>query len=203
MTLTWNEAHKNQQWGKYPNEQVVRWVMKNFGNVPDRSKIRFLDLGCGQGSNTLFLVQEGFSVTAVDQSKDAIEKLEDNLWDLELDKYLILETLITDFAYLGKRNVYDAALDAVSTCHNNNPEVIFNEVHKSLKPNGRLFSILPRIDTWREPFEKYGNVTYFNKDLLDEMFKNKFSYKLGTYDIMDPGDHGHVLKFLLVDATKI
>ena len=35
-----------------------------------------LDLGCGQGRNALFLAQQGFDVTAVDQNELALEILQ-------------------------------------------------------------------------------------------------------------------------------
>ena len=35
-----------------------------------------LDLGCGQGRNALFLAQQGFDVTAVDQNELSLEILQ-------------------------------------------------------------------------------------------------------------------------------
>ena len=44
-----------------------------------------LDLGCGQGRNALFLVQQGFDVTAVDQNELALEILQSIVEQEDLD----------------------------------------------------------------------------------------------------------------------
>ncbi len=56
-----------------------------FGAEPDPSLARFVDLldpsrtvldvGCGQGRNTLFLAQRGFDVDAIDPSRVALDQL--------------------------------------------------------------------------------------------------------------------------------
>ncbi|TSC72169.1 MAG: type 12 methyltransferase [Parcubacteria group bacterium Gr01-1014_38] len=55
-------------WGDLPDE--ILW--KHLGNIP---KGQALDLGCGDGRNSLFLASNGFSVTAVDHSSAAIRRL--------------------------------------------------------------------------------------------------------------------------------
>ncbi len=42
-------------------------LMDFFKNFPDRGKL--LDLGCGQGRNAIPLVQLGYEVTGIDNSK--------------------------------------------------------------------------------------------------------------------------------------
>lgn len=43
---TWEEIHKNQSWGKYPTEHVIRFIARNYYSQ-ERSKIKILDFGCG------------------------------------------------------------------------------------------------------------------------------------------------------------
>ena len=39
---------------EYPSEQVVSFLMKNYGDLKDRSNINILDLGCDWGNNLKF-----------------------------------------------------------------------------------------------------------------------------------------------------
>ena len=64
---------KKQEWGKYPEIELVRFIARSFYAVPDRSKIRILDLGCGTGASMWYLSREGFSVYGIDGSKTAID----------------------------------------------------------------------------------------------------------------------------------
>ena len=47
----WNEVHETRNWGRYPAEELVRFMARNFP-AAQRPKTRVLDLGCGTGANT-------------------------------------------------------------------------------------------------------------------------------------------------------
>jgi len=46
---TWERVFQKQEWGKYPCEELIRFIAKNFYNVADRSKIKILEIGFGSG----------------------------------------------------------------------------------------------------------------------------------------------------------
>ena len=56
-------------WDTGPREELVELV--ESGRI---APSRAIDLGCGTGSNAIFLAQHGFDVTAVDYAASAIEK---------------------------------------------------------------------------------------------------------------------------------
>ena len=58
---------------------------------------------------------------------------------------------------------FDAVVDVVSSAHNTHSEVekIFKEIHRVLKPSGKLFSVLPTNNCSRRPFVGLGHVSYF------------------------------------------
>ena len=56
-------------WDGGPRQELVELV--ESGRI---SPSRAIDLGCGTGSNAVFLAQRGFDVTGVDYSSAAIEK---------------------------------------------------------------------------------------------------------------------------------
>ena len=66
----WDSWHA-ENGPKYPHEKVVQYCFRNYG-PRDRSGVRALDLGCGNGVHTIFLAREGFPVTGLDASKAGI-----------------------------------------------------------------------------------------------------------------------------------
>ncbi|ECL6467391.1 SAM-dependent methyltransferase, partial [Campylobacter jejuni] len=54
----WEQIFSKKEWGKYPSENVIRFIARNFYNVQDRSKINILELGFGTGANLWFCAKE-------------------------------------------------------------------------------------------------------------------------------------------------
>lgn len=44
----WETVHSTQEWGMYPTEHVIRFIARNYYNVPEREKIKILDLDVEQ-----------------------------------------------------------------------------------------------------------------------------------------------------------
>ncbi|WP_076606350.1 methyltransferase domain-containing protein [Cystobacter fuscus] len=65
-----------------------------------------LDLGCGEGRNSLYLATQGFKVTAVDLSKNAIAKLN----HMSERAGVAVKTIVTDLMDLEFTEEYDAIL---------------------------------------------------------------------------------------------
>jgi len=61
----WNETHK-----KYCDSKIVydNWL-DDYTDVLNKCKSSVLDLGCGTGNDTLYLVERGFNVIACDYSE--------------------------------------------------------------------------------------------------------------------------------------
>src|SRR5262245_48811464 len=71
----WERIFREREWGRYPQEEVVRFVARNFYGAPARAAVKMLEIGCGPGSGTSwFIAREGFSLTGIDASPTAIEK---------------------------------------------------------------------------------------------------------------------------------
>ena len=77
----WEKIHKERDWGRYPSEELVRFIGKNFFKYDKetRKNIKILELGTGQGANVWFLLREGFNVYGIDISQSAIRKMQDRL----------------------------------------------------------------------------------------------------------------------------
>lgn len=54
-----------------------------------------IDIGCGMGRNSIYLAQQGFSVTAIDFSKKGIERLQQRAREKELQIHAIAQDVTT------------------------------------------------------------------------------------------------------------
>ena len=72
----------------YPDDQVVRGVLRSFPNGGTGYKA--IDLGCGAGRHTKLLLDQGFYVKAIDidnqnifDTKSILSEYDDNKYSLE------------------------------------------------------------------------------------------------------------------------
>lgn len=56
----------------YPWDCVVSFVLRYFPHDRPRENVRILEVGCGTAANLWFAAREGFNVTGIDQSAEAI-----------------------------------------------------------------------------------------------------------------------------------
>ena len=97
--------NKNQ----YPSEEIISFMMRNYGEIKNKSSIKVLDMGCGWGNNLKFLKHQGFSGTGIDTSKTAIQ----NCISLGCDAQ------VCDFGKLTFRNnSFDVVIDRQAIQHN-------------------------------------------------------------------------------------
>lgn len=135
----WETIHKARAWGKYPNEQLVRFVFRHF--TKPFSKFTALDLGCGGGAQTKFLGDEGFLTAGIDASQAAIDRcnigmrLDNTHYRVENVSALTFSDasfdLVTDVCCLQHLHIDDAA-------------VAIREVARVLRPGGAFFSVTAR-----------------------------------------------------------
>jgi SAM-dependent methyltransferase len=160
----WDITFNSQAWGKYPAEDLIRFVATNFYNVPDRSKIKILELGCGPGCNIWFLAREGFSFVGIDGSATAIEQATRRL-DSEVPNWRERgQLLVRDISKLpfGENN-FDAVIDNEAVYCNDfdTSKDIYIEAARVLKENGDIFVRTFATGTWGENTgKKIGNNTW-------------------------------------------
>ncbi|PJF41083.1 MAG: hypothetical protein CUN55_12025 [Phototrophicales bacterium] len=92
----WNQRYieAGDEWalGAEPSPEVVRAV-EAFRAVHSIGSALALDLGAGDGRNTLYLAQQGFEVIAVDAAPVGIEKIKRRLADAGLSAHTVLADL--------------------------------------------------------------------------------------------------------------
>jgi len=144
----WEQIFSSRPWGRYPPEEVVRFVARSFYRVTDRASVRVLEIGCGPGSGvSWFVAREGFSLCGIDGSPTAIEKSRARFATDGLSG----EFVCGDVTRLPWPEAsFDAVLDVGCLTCNTEDETarIVTEVHRVLKPGGLHFSLTPRSGCW-------------------------------------------------------
>tara|TARA_Y100000991_G_C21876646_1_gene307601 strand:+ start:184 stop:771 length:588 start_codon:yes stop_codon:yes gene_type:complete len=162
--VEWEKSYSSNSFenkNEYPSEEVISFIMGNYGSVEDRSKINVLEVGCGWGNNLNFFKHKGFSYTGIDFSSTAVEHC-------LINHKNVFCCSMHDMPFPS--NTFDVVVDRMAIQHNP-MEIIketFEEVRRVLKKSGSLFSIL--IDECST--NKYSfKTTYLNQNKIKEFTK--------------------------------
>jgi hypothetical protein len=138
----WEKIFKNQAWGRYPAEGLVRFIARSFYKNPDKSKINILELGSGPAANIWYLGKEGFHASGIKNSKEALQQYaQRNKTEHIGTVELINADLVIELDSL-RPNSLDAIIDAECFSHipKENLTPIFLKCQKVLKQGGLLYS---------------------------------------------------------------
>tara|TARA_Y100000768_G_C23980307_1_gene685377 strand:+ start:602 stop:1252 length:651 start_codon:yes stop_codon:yes gene_type:complete len=149
---------KNRQINKYPFHNLVAAVNRIFKNKKI-DELQVLDLGCGTGNNSKFLIDFGFKkVTGIDGSKSAI-LIAKKFVKSKSCKFYCCD--FKDFKFI--KNKYDLIIDRGSLTHNKKNFIknIYKKSFSGLNNGGILISYV---------FSK--KHTEFKKQKKNNAFKN-------------------------------
>ena len=135
----WDDVFRAKDWGKYPPEELVRFIGRNFFGAPQRDQIRILEIGCGAGANLLFLAQEGFDATGLDGSTIALDRAAARLTERGLTARLDHgDAMALPYA----DDSFDCVIDVECIYANvlADSRTIIAEARRVLKPGGLFFS---------------------------------------------------------------
>lgn len=177
---TWDKLHtiyKKQDWINKPNlfaQNVVQYFPK---------KAKILELGAGQGQDTRFFAENGFTVVSTDISDLALEVNKEKLPD-NLKNNVIVKKLDLVKAIPFKDKEFDVVYAHLSLHYFDKEETqhIFREIYRVLKDGG-ILSILnnsisdPEYIQGQEIEPGYLSVDgtmkrFFSVDSLKEYIKN-------------------------------
>lgn len=106
-----------------------------------QGKKEFLDIGCGLGRHSIQFAKEGFNVTSIDLSQEAIDSAKRWAQDEKLD-IQFLHSDMMDIPY--EDNSFDCILcrNVISHTDTEGIETIINKIYNLLKINGECFLTL-------------------------------------------------------------
>jgi SAM-dependent methyltransferase len=109
-----------------------------------------LELGCGQGRDTLMLLQRGFAVAALDYAEPGLRQLEERARALRLEKHLVLRMHDARQRLPFPAESFDGCFSHMfftMELMEEEIERIFGEVLRVLKPNGlNIYSVRSDCD---------------------------------------------------------
>lgn len=141
----WDEKFRSRAWGRYPPEDLVRFMGRRFRSATKRA-VRVLEVGCGPGANAWFLHREGFAVHGIDVSPSAIALAKARL---ETENAGIPspppDLRVGNFSQLPwPDQTFDVVIDIFALYANTTPVITqaLAEIARVLKPSGWVYSKL-------------------------------------------------------------
>jgi 2-polyprenyl-3-methyl-5-hydroxy-6-metoxy-1,4-benzoquinol methylase len=101
-------------------------------------KLRVLDLGCGNGSLSSVIAQQGYEVVGIEESGQGAAIARQNFPDCHF-----IEATIYDLPYAELQNSFDVVLSVEVIEHLFYPRELVRAAKECLKPNGRLILTTP------------------------------------------------------------
>lgn len=192
--MAWEKVFSSQEWGKYPSEDLIRFIARNFYGARDRRAIKILEIGCGPGANIWYLARENFTVYGIDFSKIAIKKAKDRL-DAEIEDWKG-GLIVGDICKLPYENEYfDAIIDIEAVAHNSFDKAkrIYTEAGRVLKTGGYLYLRTFATGSWGDGIgeNKGHNLWVASEGPLKEKGTVRFtaqeeiSYLLSNLNVID------------------
>lgn len=165
-TVGWNKVYTEKEMAKYPDTELVRFVARNYYNIPNRKDVKFLDVGCGAGPSAWYLAREGFSVAAIDGSAVAMERMRKRFEDESLEAFMGCG----DIAQLEFRpEFFDCIIDISSLCYISEGKIddVMRQLYRVLKVGGKFFSITPDKTCAKPPFNHTVDGVDLNARFMD------------------------------------
>lgn len=135
----WNNRYAGTKklFSSVPNELLVELTK---GLAPGSA----VDLGAGEGRNSLWLASQGWDVTAVDLSDVALERLR----SYAEEQNLSLTTIVSDIeTYLGQGYQFDLVVMAYIHVMPEERKRIFEAASAAVAPGGHLFIVGHHLDS--------------------------------------------------------
>lgn len=167
----WNRVHTEKEWGKYPGEEVIRFVARNYYKG-DRKNIKLLDFGCGTGAVSWYISREGFDSYGFDGSETAVKKAKIRM----VEENVCANLTVADAGKLPYCNeFFDGVIDSAVVYANKTEHIpmILKEIYRVLKNDGKFFStgLFNEFTTGFGTGECLGNSTY--RDLTEGNLAHK------------------------------
>jgi cyclopropane fatty-acyl-phospholipid synthase-like methyltransferase len=176
----------NSKWSKLDSKlSATEYSKRVYKFLKNKNIKSLLDLGSGDGKDSLYFSKKGIQVTSVDFSKEAMNKLTKVIIEKKLEN---IKTLVADIKNLNLNEKFDAIYANLSLHYFDDKTTtkIFSNLLKLLNPEGYLFV---RCKSIEDPLYGIGNEieknVFDNKGKIQHLFSKVYlQEKLKDYSII-------------------
>ena len=186
MSKIWDEVYSNDS--AFFGEEPSDFAQKCYSDFKRYDVKRLLELGCGQGRDSIFFASNGLDVYAVDSSKVAIENIKQKMRGknicLHLSHFEVRQTLPFDSSHFDA--VYSHMFYNMRFI-DEELKFLFKESSRVLKNNGLLyFSVRSDKDVLYNKGKKIDSniyeingfqIRFFTKPQIKSFLSNHFEIK--------------------------
>jgi ubiquinone/menaquinone biosynthesis C-methylase UbiE len=162
---------------RYPNEELLRFMGREFFDIPlkDRKDKHILEIGCGSCANLWMIAKEGFSTYGLDLSEEAINLGHKMLEEWGINGVDLKVGSMTKLPYKDKS--LDAVVDILSAycLDEENFEICMKEISRVLKPGGCFFSYTPGKNS--DAFQNHKPSKLIDASTLNGIYRESSPYK--------------------------
>lgn len=139
MTLSANELQ--EKYG-FESEFKADPLLKKALPYLKKSDKNLLDIGCGEGADSVFFAKKGFKVLAMDQNSDYLNRLRAFVKDEKLFNIIVEDTNVINHNY--PKNHFDIVNCLLVGCcmRRSEFEIMLESIKSTVKPNGIIIMSL-------------------------------------------------------------
>lgn len=157
-----------------------------------KGKKTALDLGCGTRSNSLFLLSEGWTVTAVDFSGDVLKMVKKQSHQINpyylIDNQLLLKEMdINDYDFPEKHRLI-LALDVLPYTNPNKISDLLKKMHAALEGDGILMGTI-HVAPHHHAYMKAKGIWIFDNQKTVKDFLTGLDFKIVKFDCSERKDY--------------
>jgi SAM-dependent methyltransferase len=160
---------------RYPNEELIRFLARNFLKLTreERARVSILDAGCGSCSNLWMMAREGFDAHGIDLSPEALRLGRQVLAEWGVSAQLKLGNLLS-LPY--ESECFDAVVDVVASYVLNLAEFdrYLSEVVRVLKTGGKFFLFTPSVES--DAFKNFAPAEKIDEFTLNGIYRKDSPY---------------------------
>lgn len=158
--FSWEEHYYKLMDGREPRPLLLDALEK----YPKDASLHAIDLGCGDGTETAFLLSRGWSVLAIDAEDAGIQRLINKVPE---DSQSRLQTQVAVFEEidLPPTNLIHASY-SLPFCHPDHFPAMWEKIRNAVKPGGRIaVNFFGVNDSWAKETDK----TFHTEEQVREM----------------------------------